>query len=77
MSANRGSQGITRRMYEPAMEFAEIAAALGITPSGAWMLYQNAIRKLRRDPQAIAVLAAYAAQVRRVRESAEITEVQR
>ena len=33
------------------MSFEEIGRALGITGSGAWMLYKNALRKLRRHPQ--------------------------
>jgi len=43
-----------------AMSFDEIGRALGITRGGAWMLYQNAMRKLR--------LPCNAAALRRLRE---------
>ena len=33
---------------DAAMTFEEIAAVLGITRGGAWMIYQSAMRKLRR-----------------------------
>jgi hypothetical protein len=33
---------------EAVMTFGEIGAKLGITRGGAWMLYQSAVRKLRR-----------------------------
>jgi hypothetical protein len=33
------------------MTFEEIGRELGITGSGAWMLYKSALQKLRRLPQ--------------------------
>jgi len=34
-----------------AMTFEEIGRELGISGNGAWMLYKNALRKLRRLPR--------------------------
>jgi hypothetical protein len=55
------------QFYEPAKSFKEIAAAMGITPSGAWMLYKNALRKLRKQPEALAKLRAMAEELQRSR----------
>jgi DNA-directed RNA polymerase sigma subunit (sigma70/sigma32) len=38
-----------------AASFEEIGRALGITRGGAWMLYQNALRKLRHPCNAAAL----------------------
>ncbi len=39
-----------------AMTFEEIGRELGISGNGAWMLYKNALRKLRRLPRTYRLL---------------------
>ncbi len=39
-----------------AMTFEEIGRELGISGNGAWMLYKNALRKLRRLPRTCGLL---------------------
>lgn len=39
-----------------AMTFEEIGRKLGIRGNGAWMLYKNALRKLRRLPRTYGLL---------------------
>ena len=39
-----------------AMTFEEIGRELGISGDGAWMLYKNALRKLRRLPRTYGLL---------------------
>ena len=39
-----------------AMTFEEIGRELGISGNGAWMLYKNALRKLRRLPRTYGLL---------------------
>lgn len=38
------------------MSLEEIAEEMGITPQGAGFLYRNALKKLRRKPQAMRLL---------------------
>ncbi|MHB2009874.1 MAG: hypothetical protein ACYCOX_17770 [Acidobacteriaceae bacterium] len=57
------------RMEHAVMSFEEIAAALGISCSGAKMLYGRAIRKLRKRPQSLAKLLALAAELDKTRRS--------
>lgn len=54
-------------MANAAMTFEEIGAALGISCSGAKMLFRSAIRKLRERPDSLAKLVALAAELEKNR----------
>ena len=59
----------TLRMEHAAMTFEEIGAALGISCSGAKMLYSRAIRKLQKRPQALKMLIALSSELEKNRRS--------
>jgi DNA-binding CsgD family transcriptional regulator len=42
--------------HDGAMTFQEIANRIGTTRQNVWFHYRNALRKLRRDPRARALL---------------------